>query len=86
VEPAKDFMRLILDLVSSAVLVMWVAKVYIVSNVTPNSLGVFSRGTSLPYISTWGWILYSLVSGVKRVAVDLVGETSSSLSSRKERT
>ena len=57
-----------------------------VSNVTPSSLGVGSWGTTVSFILISGISLNSLVSGVKSVTVDFVGETCSSLSSRNVRT
>ncbi len=53
---------------------MWELKVKKVSKVTPRTLGFFSRGRMEPFIWTLGWRLdWFLRSGVKRVAVDLLG-------------
>ena len=47
------------------------------------SLGVLSRGTERLSTLTWGWILYSLVSGENKAIINFLVETRRSLSMRK---
>jgi len=58
-------------------------KVNIVSKVTPRILGWRARGRSELLMNIWGCTMASLVSGVKRVTVDLHEEMISCLEERK---
>ena len=78
-EPARDLSMLFLDFPLLMVDLTWWVKVCIVSNITPNNLGVFSRGRIVFFILMLGCIFASLVSGVKKVTVDFSGDTKSSL-------
>ena len=65
---------------------MWWEKVNWVSNVTPNTRGVLSRGRGEPRRGTVGWRLNWWVSGVKRVTDDFGAESKRPLSSTQDTT
>ena len=69
-EPARDFRMFSFVLALLIVLFRWCENVYMVSNITPSSLGVLSRLTPLFSMLILGCIWASLVSGVKRVTIN----------------
>ena len=81
--PASDLRRFNFFLPFATVSFACLEKVYIVSNVTPRSLGSLSNLTSLPSLLTCGWTFTSLLFGVNKVTVDFSGDTKSSRSLRK---
>jgi len=67
---------LILVLAFLMVLVMWVAKVYMVSNVNSSKVGFLSSGTSW-FVILWMDVKLSCIS-CEKITVDFSGDTTSS--------
>ena len=70
---ARSTFRRVLALVFT--LEMCSLKVIPLSKVSPRIVGVGDCGIGVLLSVTVGWELYSIFQGVKRVSVDLVGET-----------
>ena len=68
--PESAFSTLLRLCILVVMLAVWIPNVSLGSNATPSILGVFSRGSRLPFMVTCGWWLSWALSGVKRVTDD----------------